>query len=52
MYPDNSNNKQKPFFWILLSYTGKNWCNECSGWAISPEEAWNIAYQYYINYEL
>lgn len=47
LYPDNS---YEPYFWCLMSNTGKDWCNETAGWASTPEKAWEEAISFYKKY--
>ena len=46
LFPSDENRKE-PYFWSIFSFSGKNWCNEYSGWSKTPEDAFHIAYQFY-----
>lgn len=46
--PHITENKNKPYFWALFTRTTKEWCNSGSGWANTPLEAWNLAYEFYL----
>lgn len=48
LHPNIDNLSIPTFFWTLFSYTGNNWCNSGSGWAPSPEDAWQDAYNFYL----
>lgn len=47
----SENNLQKPYYWILWSNTGNDWCNDCCGWAATPEIAWNDALDFYRSFK-
>lgn len=49
--PSNTINPQKPYFWILWSNNGNNWCNSNCGWSESPSAAWTSAYEFYTLYK-
>lgn len=49
--PNYAENKHKPYFWAVLATTDGEWCNECSGWAETPEKAWNEAYGFYSTFK-
>ena len=48
--PNYKDNKYKPYYWVLFAYSGE-WCNECFGWAESPEKAWEEAYNFYLSFK-
>lgn len=52
LFPNNELNNSKPFFWVLKSNTGNDWCTENAGWESTPEEAWEAAYNFYRRYKL
>lgn len=44
--PDTTECPDTPYFWCLLVLRD-DWCNEGSGWAKTPEQAFQDGYQYY-----
>jgi hypothetical protein len=51
--PSPENNKHQPYYWVLWSSTGNSeWCNDFFGWAVSPEKAWEEAYDIYKTYKI
>ena len=50
MTPHFHDSPKKPYFWMIGSYCGKDWCNHTSGWAATPEEAWQEAKTFYNKY--
>lgn len=50
LYP-NPENIKKPFLWSIFSFKGNNWCNECTGWSRTPQDAWTAAYKFYCDYK-
>ncbi|MFV5171084.1 MULTISPECIES: hypothetical protein [Bacillus cereus group] len=48
--PNHKDNKYKPYYWVLFVYSGE-WCNECLGWAESPQKAWEEAYNFYVTFK-
>ena len=51
MFPNNELDSSKPFFWCIMSNTGKDWCNETAGWESTPEKAWEEAIRFYRKYK-
>ena len=45
--PKYRDHPKKPYYWMIMSNTGKDWCNEFFSWAISPDKAWQEAYEHY-----
>lgn len=52
MTPNYEDNKHKPYFWAVLSSTDGEWANECSGWAETPEKAWEEAHDFYSTFKV
>ena len=50
MTPHYHDSHKKPYFWMLSSYDGNDWCAYTAGWAVTPEEAWKEAYAFYTKY--
>lgn len=50
MTPHYHDSPKKPYFWMIGSYAGKDWCTHTAGWAATPEEAWKEAYAFYNKY--
>ena len=50
LMPDYVDNSAKPYHWILFSYAGGDWRNECAGWADSITAAWTEAYAFFQNH--
>jgi len=48
--PHYHDNKLQPYHWTLFAYYD-TWCNEGSGWANTPTEAWNEAYNFFVRYK-
>lgn len=51
MNPHTWDNPKKPYFWCIFKWCTDAWCNEGSGWAITPEEVWEEAYDFYIRFK-
>ena len=51
LYPNNTIDIAKPFFWCLRSCYGKEWCTETAGWESTHEKAWKEAYRFYKEYK-
>lgn len=49
--PTDELGSSKPYFWCLLSNTGKDWCNEACSWESTPEKAWEEAIRFYRKYK-
>ena len=46
--PHIHNNPKEPYFWCIMScMDGGDWCVHTAGWAITPDEAWKQAHQFY-----
>ena len=50
MTPHYHDGPKKPYFWMISSYDGNDWCAYTAGWAVTPEEAWKEAYAFYTKY--
>lgn len=53
--PHYHDNKHKPFFWIIFECNDNtgNWYNSgLCGWAETPADAWNEAYQDYLRFKI
>lgn len=50
LYPNNDIEKSKPYFWILRSCAGNDWCTESAGWESTIDLAWKAAYDFYLKY--
>ena len=48
--PEICQNPQYPIFWCILICVKDNWSNLEFGWSESIEQAWDIAYNRYINF--
>lgn len=49
--PHYHDNLKNPYFWCVLRWYNEGWCNTSgSGWAASPEEAFNKANKWYEYY--
>lgn len=46
MTPHIHDNPANPYFWCVMKFDGV-WCNECSGWAKTPEQAFADAHDEY-----
>lgn len=42
----------KPYYWILWSNCGNDWCNDFCGWAATPEDAWKEALTFYHSFKV
>ena len=47
---NKDDNQSQPYHWLLISYEN-DYQNEASGWAITPDKAWNEAYNYFVMYK-
>ena len=47
MNPHPWDNAEDPYFWCILGWGNKSWCNNGCGWSVSPEQAWKDANVYY-----
>ena len=47
MNPHPWDSPKKPYFWMIKSYCGNQWCNHTAGWAATPEKAWIEAKKFY-----
>lgn len=45
-------NPSKPYFWVLWSKRSDDWCNDCCGWAATPDAAWSEAQDFYQNFKM
>jgi hypothetical protein len=52
MTPNTYDNPDEPYFWIIRSCCGNDWCTYTAGWAATPEEAWKKAQAFYNKYIL
>lgn len=50
MTPHYHDSLKKPYFWMISSYDGNDWCAYTAGWAVTPEEAWKEAHAFYTKY--
>lgn len=50
MTPHYHDSPKKPYFWMISSYDGNDWCAYTAGWAVTQEEAWKEAYAFYTKY--
>ena len=48
--PSYKDNKYKPYYWVLFAYNNE-WYNECFGWSVSPQKAWEEAYDFYLSFK-
>jgi len=48
--PHFHNNKNFPYYWTIFCFYD-TWCNEGTGWAKTPTEAWNAAMKYYKDFK-
>ena len=49
--PHIHDNPKEPYFWCIQScVNGGNWCTCTAGWAVTLEEAWKQAHQFYNKY--
>ena len=47
MTPNDHDHPMKPYYWMIMSNIGDDWCNEFFSWESSPEEAWIKAREHY-----
>ena len=50
MEPAVHDSPNAPYFWFIRIYRGKSCSNGGHGWAVTPEEAWKHAIEYYNKY--
>lgn len=47
----DTENRKKPFYWILWGNDNGVWNNTCCGWAATPEQAWSEGVKFYKSFK-